>query len=232
MAQKINPISQKLGLIQVWQNTIQNYGKLSINYFFILQRQLQISKFLVQVFDSNFFLLAGKELFYKQNTFFFTIYYSTLLNTKFDYVFLLTNFIKTVKGYLGDNLYIRFYLKLNWYSTTYLLTKYFQYLLKQNTSTAKTLWLICQFLEKNLNSVKILYLKNGPTKVILKGFKIKLGGRFINSRNQMAKNIEQSVGHSPLINLINHVEFLSTEIFTKLGTCGLRIWLFYEIDKL
>jgi|GEM_PF-5891287 len=80
-----------------------------------------------------------------------------------------------------------------------------------------------------LNLNKISYFKKGPFRIKLIGFKIRLAGRFDNSRNQMAKITKYNSGSLSLSTLKNKVEYSKNEIFTKFGTCGFQIWLFYKI---
>lgn len=74
-----------------------------------------------------------------------------------------------------------------------------------------------------MNSYKFSYFKYGFKKVYLKGFKIRLSGRFEGSKTQMAKSVEYTIGSLPLTCLNSYVEFKKKELFTKSGICGLQI---------
>ena len=57
MAQKINPISFRLGITQVWNSTLQIYGKSFSGYFLLLHKQLQIQNFIKRYFQKHGFQL-------------------------------------------------------------------------------------------------------------------------------------------------------------------------------
>ena len=230
MAQKINPISLRLGLTQVWDSTLQNYGKLYSNYTVILHKQLQIYQLLTQLFKLNNFILGTKQFNNSENSIKLTIFYSDLIyhptlnkNTS-------TNLLKSLLAWHGNGALIRFYSKPKWFSTTNLIFNYTWFLLKQNVSFNKIFWNLCRTLKTQIKSRKILYSTCGPIIGELQGFRICLSGRFDNSRNQMAKTIKYKVGSLPLTNLQSYVEFTNSEVYTKLGTCGVQLWLFYKIN--
>nr|YP_010164458.1 ribosomal protein S3 [Polyopes lancifolius]QRM91053.1 ribosomal protein S3 [Polyopes lancifolius] len=226
MAQKINPISLRLGLIQVWDSTLQNYGKLYINYSTILHSQLQIYQFLIHFFSFNKLLLGSKQLSHSSDKVLLNITHSNLIQGSDK------NLLVQPPGFsnhFNGKILTRLYLRLQWFSTVDLVFNYVQYLLKQNIPLNKIFLNLCRLFENQLNSKKILYSTHGPIIGNLRGFKIRLSGRFDNSRNQMAKSIKYKVGSLSLMKLQSHVEFKNSEISTKLGTCGLQLWLFYEI---
>nr|YP_010395119.1 ribosomal protein S3 [Grateloupia elliptica]UQJ72560.1 ribosomal protein S3 [Grateloupia elliptica]UYI31675.1 ribosomal protein S3 [Grateloupia elliptica] len=230
MAQKINPISLRLGLTQVWDSTLQNYGKLCNNYATIFHKQLQIYQLLTQLFKLNSFVLGTRQFNCSENSVKLTIFYSNLIyNPNLDKN-ISANLLKTASAWYGNRVLIRFYSKLKWFSTTSLIFNYSWFLLKQNVPLNKIFWNLCQSLKTQINSRKILHSTGGPIIGELQGFRICLSGRFDNSRNQMAKTIKYKVGSLPLTNLQSYVEFTNSEVHTKLGTCGIQLWLFYKIN--
>nr|AHX02542.1 ribosomal protein S3 [Sebdenia flabellata] len=227
MTQKINPISLRLGITQVWDSILQNYGKLNKNYSLILHKQIQFYKFLMQLLNSSKLLVSQKELQFKNNYVLVNLYY---LNENLPISSLdLTKISKIIFQWFFVRVVLRLYLKYKLYSSINLVFNYTKYLLEQGELPTKILWNLCRFLEVHLNANKVFNSVKGPIRVNLKGFKIRLAGRLDGSKNQMAKTIEQKVGSLPLASLKSYVEFLNTEIHTKLGTCGLQIWLFYSI---
>nr|YP_008963769.1 ribosomal protein S3 [Grateloupia angusta]AGO19282.1 ribosomal protein S3 [Grateloupia angusta] len=230
MAQKINPISLRLGLTQVWDSTLQNYGKLHNNYAVIFHNQLQIYKLLTQLFKLNNFALGTKQFNHSENIVKLTIFYSNLIYYPNLDKIISVKLLKLVSAWYGNRALIRIYLSLKWFSTTSLIFNYMWFLLKQNTPLNKTFWSLCRSLKMQINSKKILHSTCGPIVGELQGFRICLSGRFDNSRNQMAKTINYKLGSLPLINLQSYVEFTNSEIHTKLGTCGVQLWLFYKIN--
>lgn len=230
MAKKINPISLRLGIIQVWNFMLQNYEHEFKNYAIILHKQLQLQLLFKLLFLKYNFLFSHIEFWCYHNVFFLNIYYTNvdfLKNKKFLKKFL--KLLNIIKYWFLCKIKVRLYYKIEYFSTVHLISSYFCYLLDKNLVFSKILWILVRFLEKKINTFKIMYSKTGPIKMVLKGFKIKLVGRFHNTRNPMAKSIEYNVGLLSLISLKNQVEFSKTEVMTKLGVCGLHIWLFYEV---
>nr|AHX02495.1 ribosomal protein S3 [Schimmelmannia schousboei] len=230
MAQKINPTSLRLGTTQIWNVFFQNYGKSYHVYFKILYKHLRILEVLNQIYLKKNIIIDHKNIWYSKNQVFLNIYYTNFLfSSKINYLLFLKVISQIIfKSYLTGGT-TRFYLQSKWFTTANLIGAYAQYLLNNLGSPKKLLWNICTLLQTHLNSYKISYSKNGPICIALKGFKIRIVGRFDNSKNQMSKSIEQYIGVLPLVCLNSHVEFLNKEIYTKLGVCSLQIWLFYKI---
>nr|YP_004062216.1 ribosomal protein S3 [Plocamiocolax pulvinata]ADR03232.1 ribosomal protein S3 [Plocamiocolax pulvinata] len=230
MAKKINPISLRLGIIQVWNFLLQNYDREFNNYAIILHKYLQLKLFLKLFFSKYKFFISHMDFWCYHHFIFLNIYYTNIdFLVKKKFIKYLLNIVNIIKKKFLLKIKIRLYYKIEYFSTVHLISNYFCYLLEKNFSFSKILWVLMRFLEKNLNTYKIMYSKNGPIKMVLKGFKIKLVGRFKNTRNPMAKSVEYNVGSLSLISLKNQVEFSKTEVMTKLGVCGLHIWLFYEV---
>nr|YP_009295190.1 ribosomal protein S3 [Dasya binghamiae]AOH77202.1 ribosomal protein S3 [Dasya binghamiae] len=81
-----------------------------------------------------------------------------------------------------------------------------------------------------MNTNKISLCKKGPQKLILKGYKITLSGRFENTKNPMSKTYTTKNGFITLTSLNNNIDFISKNLYTKLGICNIKIWLFYKIN--
>nr|YP_009114039.1 ribosomal protein S3 [Ahnfeltia plicata]AHB62102.1 ribosomal protein S3 [Ahnfeltia plicata] len=234
MAQKINPVSFRLGTIQVWSNFFQNYGNYFNPYSLILHRQLQVTDYLNRFFPHVIsFLTKAIEFFQRQN--FLNIQYvqktKDVDKTNFstlDSSELLKVTTKQLHNDLESQL-VYGYTKNQWLGTSNLLINYVYFSAKQGNSFKKIIQNICKMLTTHLNTIKISYSTKGVVRLSLKGFKIQLAGRFDNSRNQMAKLMKQSIGSLPLTRLESYVEYSHKEFYTKHGVCGLQIWLFYEI---
>lgn len=234
MAQKINPISFRLGVIQVWKSTLQTYGKSFKQYSKIFQKYSQIQKLLNKVFYKSDFLLNHQEWKIFNNKIHLSIFYTKLVKSKYKKM-KYKKFYKTMsiilKQWFSLDIIAHLYLNLEVTKpTTTLFILYTQNLLLQNKAPKKILWNLCKILENYLNVVKISFFKSGPLKIILKGFKIRLTGRIEGSKNQMAKSIEQSVGSLTLAKINSYVEYESKDLYTKSGICGIQIWLFYEVN--
>lgn len=230
MAQKINPISLRLGLTQVWDSTLQNYGKLYSNYSVILHDQLQIHQLLTQLFKLNKLILGTKQFNHSENTTKLIIFYSDLTHYPNLDRSISAELLKSTSKWFSNKTLIRFYSKPKRFSTANLIFNYAWFLSKQNLSLNRIFWNLYRSLKIQINSKKILHSTYGPIIGELQGFRICLSGRFDNSRNQMAKTIKYKVGSLPLMNLQSYVEFTNSEIHTKLGTCGVQLWLFYKIN--
>nr|YP_009490379.1 ribosomal protein S3 [Gracilaria edulis]AWH62513.1 ribosomal protein S3 [Gracilaria edulis] len=230
MTRKINPISLRLGLLQIWDFTIQNYTKLDYYYVLSFFKQFQLDNVILKILKINRFLISDKEFLYINRKLFLNIYVLdnnyVLQNKYFSVIFDLS---KILLNWFSLKVYLRIYKKIDYMLTSNLVLNYAIYLIEQNQNFNKVLWLINQFIMNHFNTVKVIYCTKGIRHVHLKGFKIQLVGRFSNTKNQMAKSIQQNFGSLSLISLKNYVEFSQKDLHTKLGTCGLRIWLFYEI---
>nr|YP_009490429.1 ribosomal protein S3 [Gracilaria tenuistipitata]ARU07660.1 ribosomal protein S3 [Gracilaria tenuistipitata]AWH62563.1 ribosomal protein S3 [Gracilaria tenuistipitata]AWH62588.1 ribosomal protein S3 [Gracilaria tenuistipitata var. liui] len=231
MTKKINPISLRLGLTQVWAITIQNYSKLNDSYVLSFFKHLQVDNIVTKILRSNRFLINDKEFWYFNNKLFLNIYYDEPIEYKLDnYLLLIRKLSKVISNWFSLKIYLRMYKKIDLVTTSNLISNYALYLFEQNKNPNKVLWQISQFLQRYLNYGKVVYSTKGIRSVYLKGFKIRLIGRFDNTKSQMAKSIQQSSGTLSLISLKNQVEFTQKNLYTKLGNCGLQIWLFYEIN--
>lgn len=229
MAQKINPVSTRFGSIRLWNLILQNYGKSTYNFAFY--KGLQFRSIINRTFASSHLILVGKELWFYNNEFFLNIHFidKTTKHPKF-YPFLFDNILKVFFKWPAMKAYSRIYMRTNQVLTSKLLTNYGKYLSRSSTNFNKILWKLHQFSENHLNERKIIYSKKGLRFIYLKGFKIRLVGRFNNSRSQMTKNIQQDLGLQSLASLKNYVEFSQDEIYTKSGSCGLQVWLFYGLS--
>nr|AHX02471.1 ribosomal protein S3 [Riquetophycus sp. HSY-2014a] len=232
MAQKIHPISFRLGVVQVWNSTIQFYGKSFNQYYLILHKYLQIQNFLFRLFKKNNLLLDFQELKIKRNKICLNIYYLYLPYVKnFDNYLFFGKISKIINQWYFLPNKIHFYLKSELKSTANLIVIYAQYLLNKNMMHKKVLWNLCKLLQLQLDIEKVCCFKSGLLKIKLKGYKIRLAGRLDGSKNQMAKSIEHTTGALPLTNIKNCVEYKNKELYTKSGVCGLQVWLFYEIKE-
>lgn len=231
MAQKTNPIGLRLGTNQVWDLTIQKYGKKQKSYVNFLKKQFLFNHFFTYHKEfNNAGLVVQKYLTEKYSSSKINFVYSTNLCSPND-----TSIKKlTVKTKSALENVSKVEVNINlFYSaksilTANLLTNYVSYLFRQNVTLKKIVSNLIQFLKYRLGSKKIIYLKNAAQELELIGFKIKISGRFENTRNRMAKTYEQNIGFLSLTCLKNVIEFYNQTIYTKLGTCSFQIWLIYK----
>ena len=98
---------------------------------------------------------------------------------------------------------------------------------KKSSSLKKILKRVTFVLNSCLNSKKIVYNNKGPILLRLRGFKIKISGRFDNTRNQMSKMLSNGGGNLPLSKLNSYIEYHNSKIYTNSGLNNLQVWLFY-----
>nr|WCH57847.1 ribosomal protein S3 [Caulacanthus ustulatus] len=227
MAQKINPLSFRIGTIQLWNSYIQIYGKLKQPFLLILHKYLKSYTYLSRASNYIGFLIDYQEWKISKSIIKVNLYYQCfpqiLIKRNFQQFFLLhkTLFLTKVS--------VRFYLRSSWSLSNKLIESYFQYLLDANISPNKIMLILRKFLVVCLNSKKIAFFKYGIVNLKLSGFKLRISGRFEDSKSQMAKSVEETSGHLPLTSVKNYVIYSNNHIYTKSGVCGLKIWLFYTI---
>lgn len=227
MSRKINPISLRLGITQVWDSSFQIYGKVNKNYYILFHKNFQIYQFFKFTRKWSNLLITKQSIQVNKNQVFISFYHT---DPNPENNSLKLHQISDIFSKLFNlKIIFYYYSKSKWFSTIELISNYVQYLLIKNSNPSKVLQEISVFFLTQLNTKKIVNSTKGPVKVQLQGFKISLAGRFDNSKNQMAKSIYHNFGSLPLTSVKNYVEFLTSEIHTKLGTCGLQIWLFYKI---
>nr|YP_009365201.1 ribosomal protein S3 [Gracilaria changii]ARJ60483.1 ribosomal protein S3 [Gracilaria changii]ART65152.1 ribosomal protein S3 [Gracilaria changii] len=232
MTRKTNPIGLRLGLTQVWDFTIQNYCKLNYYYNSWLLKQWQVNNIISKILKSSKFWVNDKEFWYLKNKLFLNIYITKEVSTPYadKYLLLIKELSKIILNWFSFKIYLRIYKRIDWTITSDLVSNYIVYLFEQDRSPSRILWQLCEFLKKNLYAKKVVYSTKGIRLIYLKGFKVKLVGRFDNTKSQMAKSIQQSSGSLSLISLKNQVEFIQKDLYTRLGSCGVQVWLFYEIN--
>nr|YP_009441344.1 ribosomal protein S3 [Lympha mucosa]ATN23353.1 ribosomal protein S3 [Lympha mucosa] len=228
MSRKINPISFRLGLSQVWNGLFQLYGKNLCFYSNILHSKLilenYVKKFFItqELFLDSFCWSTNK----KQITLFIT--YKDTLN----YQLLKVGKLKDLIHLLLDLNFKLYLLKTsNWVNSAVLLTNYTTYNLKRDFNFKKVLKDTFTMVNKHLNIKKVVYSNKGPVILNLKGFKFKISGRFDNIRNQMSKTTNQVEGSLPFSQLNSYVEYHNSNIYTKSGVNNLQIWLFYTLKE-
>lgn len=225
MAQKINPTSFRIGIQKSWILTLQSYGKnlkiskISLQFLWVLTLLKLFSKKLL--FTSYSFIISQSQIF------FIFYFFHEQKKTTFLSVFFKHCQIYFRNWFLVPSK-IRFFYKSKFFLSSSLVLSYAATLIRKSWSLKKIVLLITQLLNLSLNKTKVINSKFGLKRVKLKGFKVDLNGRFENSKSQMSSYYQQVVGTLPLISLNNHIEFSSLTVLTKLGSCTIRIWLFFN----
>nr|WCH57679.1 ribosomal protein S3 [Hypnea cryptica] len=230
MAQKINPTSLRLGTTQLWIFNLQCYGKSFKVYFSLLQKYIQSVLFLKKISEQMGFSLNYQQWKIKgKDSIELNIYYTQpffILNKDFNQF--RDKLKNTLNKILQGGVKMSYYLVTSSLLSRDLLCFYGKFLASENWVIKKVLWNLSKFLEVHLNSLKLTYTTQGIKILKLKGFKIKISGRIDDSKMQMAKSLNLSIGNSCLTSLRNYIIYSNNALYTKSGVCGIKIWLFYE----
>nr|YP_009589026.1 ribosomal protein S3 [Corallina ferreyrae]QBL75542.1 ribosomal protein S3 [Corallina ferreyrae] len=230
MSQKINPTSFKLGILQLWNFNLPKYGKQFQSY----KRRIQIYKYICyyvkHVLRNHQLLLNKISIRCINQQVLITV---SLFCLQPNFILLNKNSVlNTIFNWLKSPLILHFYQTLSFNSSSFLLSNYIAYLIKEkNISAKKLLQQVHSLLKTQAKIPKLIYTVSGVRIVSLKGFKIQFSGCFEASRSQMAKTIKCNFGLVPLTKLNGFIDYSNNTIFTKFGTCGLKIWLFYEFKS-
>lgn len=228
MSQKINPIKNKLGVLQTWNYQFQKYGRnfkgYNKNIYFKNHILIYIKRFLLQnnlLLENIIFIYSAQQI--TINIFVFTFKFQPL---KFEEKII----INTISSWLNNPVRIFIYQNKNISNSSFLVSSYISYLfLKKTTSIKQLLQLIFNILKKKAHKTKIIYTVNGLQLVKFKGFKLEFTGCFESSRSQMSKTLKCNFGSIPLTSLNGYIEYSNECFFTKFGSCGLKLWFFYEL---
>ena len=230
MSQKINPISNKLGILQIWNYNFQNYGKKLKNYTKFNQTQNFLFNYLKRLLNKHDLLV---EDIYIIQTIHKTVIKLFIFDENKTSIKLKNyNSLKLISHWLDCPVILNFYKRNNLGNSAFLLSNYINYLFLQKVNTPKKiLQVIYKILQEQTPKIKIIYTVNGIQIFKLKGFKIEISGCFESSRSQMAKTLKCNFGSVPLTTLKGYVDYSNSTVFTKFGSCGFKIWLFYESDN-
>lgn len=233
MSKKINPISFRNGVFKTWSIDLQKYGKYFKFYSILFYSKLYVLRYIERYFlindfsiDYLYWVFANKEVFI--NVVFFENSMSrntNIVKKMIDY-----QFLKTLSYWFPFPVTFFLYNKLYWYNSASLISEYICKCLQNDFNTKKILHNVYKIALNQLNFNKIIYTKNGLKIVFIKGFRIQFSGCFDSSRTQLSKSIKYSYGSLPLSQLQNYIEYSFSQVFTKYGICGLKIWVFYKVD--
>lgn len=228
MSQKINPVSNKLGILQIWNYNVHNYGKNLKNYTKFIQVQKLILNYVNCILNTNFLLIENIHIIR-------TIHQTTIRIAVFDLQKTFTqktDLVKAIVYWLKTPIVLSFYRKINLGNSAFLINNYVIYLFTQKTSTPKKiLQTVFKILKDQSFKTKVVYTASGIKKLKLKGFKIEISGCFESSRSQMAKKIKCNFGSVPLTKLNGFIDYSNIILWTKFGSCGFKIWLFYGLNN-
>nr|WCH57655.1 ribosomal protein S3 [Hypnea sp.] len=228
MAQKINPTSLRLGILQLWMLNIPFYGKSFKPFFLLYHNYLNSYKFLKKLFNLNGFTIIHQQWKIQGSNIKLNIYYTKLFFSNCNYFKFYKLIYKILDKLFFKKIKIYFYLLPTTFLSNNLLHAYSNYLIYNNASIKKVLWNLSKILEYKVGSLKVISTNLGVKCLELKGYKICISGRIDNSKTQMAKSINFQKGYLCSTSLYNHIIYSKSPLYTKSGVCGVKIWLFYE----
>ena len=227
MSQKINSISNKLGISRLWNFEFFKYGSKFQSYTKFVSSNNCIFNYL------NCFCLKHDLLIENIST--ISKNFETRINVFVNPLkvsqgpqnfFLLSN---VILKWINTSLKLYFYNSFNLINSSFLISNYINYLIIQKGNTPKKVLLfVYKILKDQKEKNQIKYTTQGIKLLELKGFKIEISGCFESSRSQMSKTIKCNLGSNPLTKLNGYVDYSKITFFTKFGSCGLKIWLFYK----
>lgn len=229
MSQKINPISFRLGVLQIYKFSLQKYGKSFLVYSNVLYKNFYICEYLYllsRVKNLNFSIIEVR--FKEKKIIIYLDYFSYKNSQKLNILKLKQNLGRIFSFWFEIPIFISLYKKLDYINSSSLIANYVSFSLSRKNKFKSILDNIYKILVMHLNSKKIVFAKTGLLNLYLKGFKFILAGCFSSSRTQMSKTIKYNFGSLCLTELNNYVEYSFKEIHTKYGTCGFQIWLIFE----
>nr|YP_011017824.1 ribosomal protein S3 [Pseudoceramium tenerrimum]WQF69700.1 ribosomal protein S3 [Pseudoceramium tenerrimum]WQF69736.1 ribosomal protein S3 [Pseudoceramium tenerrimum] len=220
MAQKTNPTSVKLGQQFPWFITYQGYGKSLRNLPYYYYLTLNFSFFCSQLQSTAKYF----NVYFTSKTTTFTI---NLISNNSEQNLFLKQANATIPKLFKKST-VQYFVIVSQLDFAVNISFLFKFLIEQKIMFRKATLILKKLLKLQLGKTKLVYLKFGVKKVKLHGFKFSLTGRFENTKNQMSKKIEYSEGSLSLISIQSETEFFTLNIYSKLGVCNFKIWLFYN----
>nr|YP_011017607.1 ribosomal protein S3 [Bostrychia tenuissima]WQF69430.1 ribosomal protein S3 [Bostrychia tenuissima] len=224
MSKKINPKSLRLGVSERWSKNFQLYSKNFILFNNYYHKFLQFHNFVKNTLYSNEKFLMKKTYWFFKST---TVLHLHLTSTDIDFFIyerLFKNFYNFIFKFHPLKLLIFFSKKL------LIFYSYIDYLsMKLKYPPKKLVNFMTSYLNQRLYSKNFMLCKSGPKKTFLKGFKMRLNGRFDVSKTNMSKKFSLQVGKMTSMDFNTKIDFLSKSIYSKYGIYNLKVWVFYQI---
>lgn len=228
MSQKINPTNNKLGVLRNWNCQFQKYGKTFRGYNKFIQPKNYSSVYLKRFIQQNNVLIENIEFLQSS---------SQLLIKLFIFKLNLNDFhlknqvcLNTLSNWFKYPVKLLFYQKNNLTNSSFLINNYISYLfIVKEIPIKQILQLVYSSLQKQSLQTTIIYTIKGIRLAKFKGFKLEVTGCFEASRSQMSKTLKCNFGSSTLTRLNGYVSYSNNQFFTKFGSCGIKLWLFYDL---
>jgi len=227
MSQKIKPSSLRLGLIQLWDVEHQTYGSTLKRRTKDLFKYINTFVYIKKMISLDHYLIHNLKLSHDYKSIIFIVSIATKNYKKKKIV--INIFLYLSFYFLNNiNLKIIFYNNIKRSYTTLFYKCYINYLFyKLNYSPRKIINILSRLLKNQIGVNKIIDSSKGPVNLKLMGYKLILKGRFENTKNQMAKKMNLSNGSVKLTTLDNYIDYIDVDLYTKLGICTIKIWIFY-----
>ena len=224
MSQKINPVSNKLGINKLWKFELLNYGKNFKSYTRFVTFHNYIFDYLNHFCIKNNLLIESINLIQKNFEIRIVVFLNNLKSVEE------VNLSSCViSKWINMTLKLHIFRNFNFINSSFLINNYTNFLIiKKENSPKKVLLSIYKLLKNQKKLPKIKYTIQGIKILELKGFKIEVSGCFESSRSQMSKIIKCNFGTIPLTKFNGYIDYSRTTLFTKFGSCGLKVWLFYK----
>nr|YP_009515558.1 ribosomal protein S3 [Kumanoa ambigua]AVK39504.1 ribosomal protein S3 [Kumanoa ambigua] len=227
MPRKINPKSFRLGLFQVWNNTLQIYGKNLSLYNQLFYTKLLVENYIACLsnYDKGIFINISKW-FLNVNTATLLVNFINVDPLHFKTVYLdrLYENLKFLK-----TLNLKFYLvrHFSWLNTSSFISSYIKYSFNKNKNFKDILKEVIKLLFFQVSSKKFFYNNKGVTLLKLTGFKLEVSGCFGSNKSQMSKVLKYTKGKISLLKLNSYVEYDCIQIYSKSGINSFKVWLLY-----
>ncbi len=228
MSQKINSVSNKLGITKLWNFEFFTYGQNFKSYTKFISFRSYIFNYLNCFCLNHNLLIESINIIQKNFEIGINIFISSLKKSQ---EIKLNNFsLSIISKWINAPLKLYFYNSFNITNSSLLINNYINYLITQrDTTPKKVLLFIYKILKDQKKNKLIKYTIQGIRILELKGFKIEISGCFESSRSQMSKIIKCNFGIVSLTKLNSYVDYSNVVFFTKFGSCGLKVWLFYKL---
>lgn len=223
MPKKINPLSFRLGITQVWDKTLNTYNN-NTKYCMTIFNQIKFGTYLTRFLKNRKIILNSTTWVFKDTISLLISYYCISAKNPLEKNILKQN----IRSWFDSPVNIFFYKHKDSINNALVLNAIIQIGLGKGASLKKVLSdlndgiIISNYKKKIVTNTRgIVYLK-------LVGFQFKYAGRIDKSRNQMSKIQTMSRGNNSVSSIVKYIEYNYICMNTKCGSIGIHIWLFYK----
>lgn len=230
MSKRSHVLGFRLGFIQLWNYTLNNYNKNLKVYIKSIVKKRYIQHCIQYISKSPGIFINVSKLCQYYNLLKLNFNYTPLKVLKQKKVlFPFLKVIKVLNKTFGVPVKLKIFKKKNNFNNAYFLSEYIKFRYKINKSSLK---IILNKLEKDFTKIinrNILYITNkGIKKGKIVGIKICCKGRLGSLRNPLTQTFIKCSGKISFLTLTNYVDYDQNFLFTKQGTYSLHVWIFYS----